>query len=181
MILNSNTLDRISKKMIIEMKQETRTHSRRNLCELFQYFSVDNKIQTDLTEDVELKNKEAICRFHSIGSHTDKKVYEYSRKPKCVSFYSQKERDMLIKELFSVGSACKYPVFLKINNNYYFLNELKFIEYNKEQTTELVCEKYDELDCFMIENLYGVGELKKKGYKKEGKQYKLLPPYFYAV
>lgn len=174
MILNSNTVDKISKKMIIEMKHESLVRSPKTICGLYQYFSVDNQIQTKLDEDIELQNKKAIYEFNSIGSHTDQNSCEYSMKPKYVYFYSQKERDMLIKELYSLGLSCKYPAFLSINEKYYFLNELNFTDYDKKQESYLVNEKYEDLDCFIIENIYGLESLEKKGYKKEDKQYKLI-------
>lgn len=174
MILNSNIVDKISKKMIIELQYESIVNSPRILCGLYQYFSIDNKIQAKLAEDVEILNKKAIYEFNSIGSQTDKNSWEYNIKPKYISFYSQAERDMLIKELYSLGLACKYPAFLCIDEKYYFLNELKFTEYDKEQESCLVDEKYENLDCFIIENIYGLEALEKKGYKKEDKQYKMI-------
>ena len=174
MLLNSNIVDRISKKMIIEMQHDSMVRSLKTLCGLYQYFSIDNNIQAKLAEDVELLNKKAIYEFNSIGSHTNQNSWEYSMKPKYVSFYSQAERDMLVRELYSLGLACKYPAFLSINEKYYFLNELNFIDYDKEQESYLVNEKYEDLDCFIIENIYGLEALEKKGYKKEDKQYKLI-------
>lgn len=175
MILNSNTLNKINKKMIIEITYDKAIISSPIAsCALYQWFSINNKIQRTLDETTDLQNKKAIYEFNSISSYTDYNSCEYSTRPKFVTLYSPKERDILIKKLYSLALACKYPAFLKINDNYCFLNELKFTEYDKKLDSELVYEKYDELDCFIIENLYGLDALKRNGYEKDGKQYKMI-------
>lgn len=171
MILNSNDLRKISKKMIIEIcpfdidKKNWKTE-----CALYLYFDIDNELYFGLNEELKKSMKESIQSFDSIESCG--RIKNDAEKTKHIIFQSQISREFLIKELYATGIVCQYPTFLKINDSYYFINELSFIKHDKDSATQLLFEKYDQIDRFIIENLYGIDQIKTKGYKRDGKEYK---------
>lgn len=176
MILNSNTLEKINKKMIIEMDKVSYGNTPRIGCALYLDFIIDGKIESTLDEEFEKSMKKPIEQFNSINRRNYEADCRYNKNGKYIIFRSCEQREFLIKELYATAIVCKYPTFLRMNDQYFFLNELLFTEHDKNQELELVSEKYEEIDCFIIENLYGIDKLAKKGYKKEEKEYKLINP-----
>ena len=77
----------------------------------------------------------------------------------------ENDKRIFLSEIYSVGKGIKYPVFFQLGEEYLFINELNFFNYDKEKEGELTNNKLKELYDFVSSKMYGeeYEELKKQG------------------
>ena len=63
-----------------------------------------------------------------------------------------KKRQLYLKQLYAFGLDVNVPVFLQLEKDYFFLNELKF---DSKEEKETVANKLEELDQFVQSHMYG--------------------------
>lgn len=67
-----------------------------------------------------------------------------------------KKFKMAIKEIYSIGMALDIPVYLWSNDDFFYLNEIKTWDYNKEEAErDLTLNQYKALEKFINDHAYG--------------------------
>ena len=85
-----------------------------------------------------------------------------SKEPKTIAmcfyqsplFKNDRDRLVFMRGVYSDALKNAYPIFLKFDEDYFFLNELKFNKPKKEEEYEKVTEKEKELTLLMQKHLH---------------------------
>lgn len=71
---------------------------------------------------------------------------------------------LFVRQLYGFGMELNVPLFLNIEDDYFFVNEMKFTDYDKRNEVFLTQKKYEDIKNFISDHVYGENyeELKKE-------------------
>ena len=68
---------------------------------------------------------------------------------------NEKNRQLILKKLYAFGLSTDIKVFMQVDDDYFFINEIKFLPKEEQSNMELSNEKIEELDQFVQNHMYG--------------------------
>ncbi len=136
MLLKEQDLEKFDKKIIFDCQYGTNSKGTVTMFGFNRYYDLGDGI----IGEERLKSKENKCIATC-----------YCKSP---LFENDRDRLVFMRMVYSDALENAYPIFLKFDEDYFFLNELKFNKPKREEEFDKVTEKERELSLLMQKHLH---------------------------